>query len=760
MVNLISNQDTASLKLHQEKSPLLFFTDFDGTLFSPNHNILSAPFYNSKISSILKSNNMPFILVTGRSGWEEIDRTQLSLLGLPKPDAVVTANGTVIFHLLTNNSYLRDFEWESLMQYSKITWQNDQKETWNKLAITNEIRKYLLSKGYQFLIATGNTFLIRIRFANIPTFQLEEMRKEILTLFPSGLRIIYTEKLLRQNTLKIFSGEMLVTPKFGGKDNAVKYLLEKYSRETLGKKEMNTNKNLWVNEDENLAPIRGIILGDATVDVPMLTLKNNPKYYNLYQFLVHPTPLAKKSVEDAKRTNDHLFILPGDGPKEILKVLNKFFENQNFNFSYNFKSLENKNNGKNSSSNNFEDSQTNIRYDKAEAVSSPSQRPFYERNPLVGSKGKETKIPTKPSSLSPAQNNPIRQIVRKFEPLLDKLTDQNLTPNEVSFLGLTQLSKGLKSLYKSNSTPLQKIHGLYDFGFGNLTDVLDGIRARRQQELSVKPKEIKKNKTNKLSPSPLTVNGNAIPGQLVDGFADRAKEFMQLFTRAKKRFVTKPKQYKNITIKQETFTLLAALSCALPSIARAQVEITGKTVAERDAKGGSMIDRTKKMFGSILLDTIGAHQKSQDIDKDIFDSNIATFKNRLTAISTKNDRDLLNVILGTERTPESKKSNSSSSESRLNQDKSRGISVLDHARTRNLTDFQKKALERFLLYVDVLQQEDEIIKKFLQKDKELLQQYIKDSQEFAKNYLEIPVNKLRKKFGIKDYKLEIKKYLV
>ena len=42
---------------------------------------------------------------------------------------------------------------------------------------------------------------------------------------------------------------------------------------------------------------------------------------------------------------------------------------------------------------------------------------------------------------------------------------------------------------------------------------------------------------------------------------------------------------------------------------------------------------------------------------------------------------------------------------------------------------------------------------------ELLKEYEKESNKLAKEYLALPVNKLRKKLGIKDYKLEVKKYI-
>lgn len=629
MPTLVSTKDTTTQKLKLQENPQVLFTDFDGTLFSPNHNILSAPIYNRRIGLYLKTHTIPFILVTGRSDWGSVDKQQLALLGLPQPDSVITANGTVIYHLFTNNTYARDMEWEALMHYSKVKWADGKVESWNKLEITSVLRDYLLTQKGSFTFNTGNTFLIRIKCANIHIFHLEQIRKDILTLFPSGVRVIFTEKLLRKNTHTIFSGDILITPKAGGKDNAVRYLLEKYAK-TVQK------------------PLYAFLFGDATVDIPMLTLKENPKYYILSQYLVHPTPLAQRAAQAAQKVNSHLFILNQDGPKAMLAALTGSVSTQ-----------------------------------KADKDSfSDFQQP--------ASPVKPEKLQTQ---LSPAQNNSFRQILKRFEPLLDKIVDKNLSPNEVSFLGLTKLSEGLEKLYKIHSSPLEKIQGLYNYGFGNLTDVLDGIRARNSD----------KKEEN---------------GQLVDGFSDRAKEFMQLFIRAKRR--------REMSETSALNTLLSGISCALPSIARAQAEILGKVVAERDEKGGSMIDRTKYLFYSLLMDTIGAHQKSESIDYQIYSANRATFQNRLSAISNISERSLA-------RHPE--------------------------LIPPSLSGFQKKALERWLLYIDVLQQEDTIIKKYLVKYPKLLKEYEKQSLRIAKDYLSLKVNTLRKKWGIKDYKLQIKNYL-
>lgn len=605
--------------LEIQQNPEILFSDIDGTLFSPNLNLLTAPIYNLQATSFLRNKSIPFITVTGRSFWRRIDQYHLSLLGMPKADAVITANGTAIYYL-QKGSYASDFGWQGIMQSTKITDQTGKVFSWNKRDISNALIEYLQRNHYLYGIGKGNTYLIRLRLNQYPVETINKIRKEILQLFPKGLRVMFTEKLLWKNTKNIFSGEMLIVPSTSGKDNAVLYLLKNFSTEL--------NK-----------PIHALLFGDATIDVPMLSMKEDTRYYTLSQYGIRPTPLARIYLEEKQKTNNNLHILYGDGPQEILWTLR------------------------------------------------PELRKSMAKKPVIGAYVgvEKEKEENKKLQLTAAQNNKARSVIRKFEWILDKIVDKNMSPNEISFLGLQKLSEGLKNLQQKSFA--YKTKGLYQYGFGNLTDILDGIRARNSD----------KKEEN---------------GQLVDGFSDRVKEFIQLFHRAKKRMK------QNETLAEQT--LLAALSCALPSIARAQVEINGKTVSERDEKGGSMIDRTRRLFASLLFDTLGLDDYSFGKDKEIFETNQATFQHRFSFVKKLD---------------------------------------LQKLQANKLSGFQKKALERFLLYVDVLQQEDAIITKFLSKQPKLLKQYKKESEKLAKNYFGLQIKKLQEKFSIPDYKFEVKKYL-
>ena len=125
-------------------------------------------------------------------------------------------------------------------------------------------------------------------------------------------------------------------------------------------------------------------------------------------------------------------------------------------------------------------------------------------------------------------------------------------------------------------------------------DVLDGVRAKRNPELK-------------------TPNG-----QLIDGYADRDKEFIQLAMRAQTR-----------ANEQKTNTYASALSCFLPSIARAQAECLGAIVPELDAAGGSALSRNKNLLVSLLQSAAGLSTASYNTDMRIMARNVATFRARL-----------------------------------------------------------------------------------------------------------------------------------
>jgi len=552
---------------------VIVFADVDGTLFTPGWQLITAPFYNLQTSRILKKYHIPLILVTGRPTWTNTSEWQMKLLGLPLADAIIFDAGTTMYHRLLNGKLEKDTSWEKRVFL-------------NKKPIEEFMISYLRRQNIPFDLKKNDYSAIRITITRFPVSHMGKVKQDILTQFPDNVQVLFTEKLLKENTVDIFSGDLLILSKTAGKDHAIQYLLEKYY----------PNK------------FHAFIFGDATIDVPMLSMAMNPKKILLSQCLVHPTSLAKQLMLEEQKKNKNIIISDKEGPEFILETVKEYMR-----------------------------------------------------------------------KFSPAQNSRARRMVQPFENILDKIIDSRLTPNEISFLGLEKLKHGVDLVYGKTNF-LLKIKGLYLYAFGNLTDVLDGIRARR-----------------------LVVN-QQIPGQLVDVFCDRAKEFYQVFMRVKKE--------------KEVNALMTAITCILPSIARAQAEISGIIVKEQDEKGGSMLQRTKRLFLALFYDVaLDNHEKVFQIDKEIYERNVATFENRI-----------------------------------------RGSKLYGLPEGKNM--FQKNALERFILLVQLLQEENEIIHDFLKQDQKNVEHYKKQSLKLLKNYLEIDVKEMRKKYQFNDYNLSLKPFII
>jgi len=174
----------------------------------------------------------------------------------------------------------------------------------------------------------------------------------------------------------------------------------------------------------------------------------------------------------------------------------------------------------------------------------------------------------------PVRNSPFRFISDTILALLEPLVYPKLTPNQLSVKGLDLVHRSLSQTNR---------HGVFLLLQGFLMDVFDGIRARRQPEVTTED------------------------GQLIDVHTDRMKEFLLLTSR-------------------NNFD--AAISCFLPSIARAQAEAVGVVVDEHDSAGGSALSRSIKLVKSYFLYSIGNPVGSKRIDESIHLSNMKTFSSR------------------------------------------------------------------------------------------------------------------------------------
>lgn len=584
--------------------PVITFVDFDGTFYTAGRTMWKAPYYNRKTSHILSKNHIPLIIITGKSDWNRLEEIESATCGLKKADAIVAGAGTVIYHRDITGRLIRDIAWTKQLQESvfiaKPAPGKFYKEKWNKESIVAYITSANLSDYLRLSFEKDNDFVVRFNVKNLKMKVVNDLEKRLQLLFPHGVKILIAEKLLQRNTLDIFSGDILIVPKISGKDGAMEYLLDFYSKAV--------RKTLQV-----------YCFGDASIDVAMLTLKSKPGYYILRQYGVNLRPRARKMLRQAEKENDHLTATNQEGPQVIYNVFQQLYD--------------------------------------------------------------------KHDGFSKAQNSKIRRFLYPLESLLDQIHDAKLSANDISFLGLKTVIKNIDSLYKNKQTNFfTKLQGISGYVYGNFTDVLDGIRARR----------------SKATPE---------NGQLVDVFCDRVKEFYQLFSRAQKRFL------KNDT--DGYSTLLAAISCILPSIARAQAEITGKIVLENDPLKGSMLSRTKKLFQSFFYDLAGKYTKSLDIDKKILQHNLATFHRR-TLFSNFS---------------------------------------LENVKPRDLNVFQQQSLAKWLLLIHLLQEEDFLVLQYLKKYPHLFYQYDHDFREQLKPYLKVSTRRLRETWHMEDSHLTLDNFV-
>ena len=172
------------------------------------------------------------------------------------------------------------------------------------------------------------------------------------------------------------------------------------------------------------------------------------------------------------------------------------------------------------------------------------------------------------------RNSPYRSVSSSFFSILEPFIYPKLTSDQLSLKGLELVQYSITKKH---------LGGMFLLVQGLLLDVFDGLRARK---------------------SPKLTSDN---GQLIDGYSDRMKEYVQLANR---------KHYDS------------AISCFLPSIARARAEAIGSVVPEFDSAGGSALSRNVKLVKSYFLSSVGNVDGSNRVDKSIYLSNMQTFHNR------------------------------------------------------------------------------------------------------------------------------------
>ncbi len=187
-----------------------------------------------------------------------------------------------------------------------------------------------------------------------------------------------------------------------------------------------------------------------------------------------------------------------------------------------------------------------------------------------------------------AQNSPFRRLIRPFEFIIDRFAPQEFTPDDITEHGITLVNEGVHKLYDIHGGQAGRVTGYWELVRGYFMDIVDGVRARNSPHLK------------------------SDQGYLLDALADRKKEFALLYGRSS----------------TFTYSAAAAISCVLPSIARAQAECMGIMVPEHDARGGSALSRTVRLLFIAFMDLLQLTHVANAQTQALLDANLATYAYR------------------------------------------------------------------------------------------------------------------------------------
>lgn len=187
-----------------------------------------------------------------------------------------------------------------------------------------------------------------------------------------------------------------------------------------------------------------------------------------------------------------------------------------------------------------------------------------------------------------SQNSPFRRIIRPFEFIIDRFAPQEFTPDDITEYGIQLVNEGVHKLYDVHSGQASKVSGYWELVRGYLMDIVDGVRARNSPHLK------------------------SDQGYLLDVLADRKKEFALLHARSS----------------IYTYSAAAAISCILPSLARAQAECMSVMVPEHDARGGSALSRSTRLLLIAFMDLLQLTHVANAQTQALLDANLATYAYR------------------------------------------------------------------------------------------------------------------------------------
>jgi len=285
--------DIALLKLQNQTSntPRLIVADFDGTLFTPNIKIIAEVLHHNKqLKKLLLRQHIPLIINTAKRDWLKKEKNDARILGI-SPDVIIVGAGTKIYHKTIDNKLVLDTEWQTKIRGTQL---------WNSKSIEDRVNEWREKHKITMRKIKDSDFQVRYRVRHVATRQLPVLAASLQKQFDSGIQVVYTESVY-SNKFGFQTGDILIIPAIAGKDNALQYLLEKYS-EIVQKQ------------------IDAYCFGDGSIDLLSFLTMPLTANYVLKQFLIHPTALAKYLFENESSSHKPT-LLKKSGAVAMMDVL-------------------------------------------------------------------------------------------------------------------------------------------------------------------------------------------------------------------------------------------------------------------------------------------------------------------------------------------------------------------------------------------------------------------------------------------------------
>lgn len=319
-------------RIHEGKSADVVIADVDGTVYvrQPTGGIYRGRNYET--TQQLQNKSIPLILNTARPIWDpDQDRDITDKVGLPNPDAIIAGTGTMIYWRNTDGSLSIDHEYADRMKQHKIVVNKNGQPTTVPFsihavgeAIQPHLLKYvspkklvdfLVDQGPQLPDGTRGIDGLRLVFQHTPYEELKQLTRELRENI-SGIKLQLSE-ITEQTTSDTFTGWVHVIPSIAGKNKATEYILTKLAGANPGHK------------------INAHVLGDTSVDIPLLTMGSNPDKdgYTVHQYGVQNLPertrakltrvvealSGERGQSLAKRA--HLKLMDSPGPDALFEVV-------------------------------------------------------------------------------------------------------------------------------------------------------------------------------------------------------------------------------------------------------------------------------------------------------------------------------------------------------------------------------------------------------------------------------------------------------